>query len=101
MSILFLLFIYSYSSCVQIMIRNLIHISELIGFHGRRSVIRPIIQRNTFSGAGAFSYTAAHYNVMNLSTNMSASMVRATVRAVSKRKLLPTRAALTLVSYSR
>uniref|UniRef100_A0A672ZGR3 Iron-sulfur cluster assembly 1 homolog, mitochondrial n=1 Tax=Sphaeramia orbicularis TaxID=375764 RepID=A0A672ZGR3_9TELE len=29
---------------------------------------------------------------------MSASMVRATVRAVSKRKILPTRAALTLVS---
>ncbi|XP_077417449.1 iron-sulfur cluster assembly 1 homolog, mitochondrial [Vanacampus margaritifer] len=28
--------------------------------------------------------------------NMSASMVRATVRAVSKRKILPTRAALTL-----
>ena len=30
--------------------------------------------------------------------NMSASVVRATVRAVSKRKILPTRAALTLVS---
>lgn len=29
---------------------------------------------------------------------MSASLVRATVRAVSKRKLQPTRAALTLVS---
>lgn len=32
-------------------------------------------------------------------SNMSASMVRATVRAVSKRKILATRAALTLVSY--
>lgn len=30
---------------------------------------------------------------------MSASLVRATVRAVSKRKLQPTRAALTLVSH--
>lgn len=30
---------------------------------------------------------------------MSASMVRATVRAVSKRKILPARAALTLVSF--
>eukprot|EP00064_Thunnus_orientalis_P015132 superscaffoldBa00002749_g15181 len=30
-------------------------------------------------------------------SNMSASMVRATVRAVSKRKILPTRAALTLI----
>lgn len=83
------------------MMRNLKHIRELIGFHARRSVIRPIIQRNTFLGAGAFSYTAAHFNVMNLASNMSAAMVRATVRAVSKRKLLPTRAALTLVSYSR
>lgn len=32
---------------------------------------------------------------------MSASLVRATVRAVSKRKLQPTRAALTLVSHVR
>lgn len=56
----------------------------------------------SFRGAVTlFCLHACAVECCDLSRNMSASMVRATVRAVSKRKILPTRAALTLVRHKQ
>lgn len=80
------------------MLRSLTFIREVIGLHARPSLGRPIIEQNAFLGAGAFFYTPAKFNVLNLSDD---SLSFSVVRSATKKNIVSSRAALTLVRYTR
>lgn len=83
----------------KLLLNKLTFMYKLIGCGTSPLYYQPIIDRAVKCGRVLQFLAHAQMFVVILTVgNMSASMVRATVRAVSKRKILPTRAALTLVS---
>lgn len=79
-------------------LRSVTFIREIIGLHARPSVSRPIIEHNAFLGAGSFIYSLFKLNVLKLSDD---SLSFSVVRSATEKNTVPSRAALTLVSYPR
>lgn len=89
----------TYQSSIQgIMFRSVKLIREVIGSRARPSLARPIIKQNAFLGAGTFNYAPSKLNVLKLSDD---SLSFSVVRSATEKNTVPSRAALTLVSFTQ